>query len=63
MASFTLGISTLGGTGFAYQESIIEDRGRSLEIEWVSDAVDEDMELFGYSIRFFPTESEAKERG
>lgn len=63
MASFVLDQSTLGGTGFAYQETIIADRGRSIEIEWKNDAADEDMELFGYSIRFYPTESEPKERG
>lgn len=62
MATFTLDSSALGGApGFYFAETIIEERGRSLAIQWEQDGVDEGMELFGYSIRFAPAESEPKD--
>ncbi len=59
---FILDTSTLGGSDFNYAETIIEDRGRSIIIDWSNASADQDMELFGYSIRFYPAESEAKEQ-
>lgn len=61
MPSFTLDISVLGGTGFAYDEETIEDRGRSIIMQWSQSGNDQDMELFGYSVRFAPGEIEAQE--
>jgi hypothetical protein len=60
-AQFTLDVSTLGGSGFAYDEETIEDRGRSIVISWSESGNDEDMEILGYSVRFTPGESEAQE--
>jgi hypothetical protein len=62
MPQFTLNVSTLGGSGFAYDEETIEDRGRSIVIAWTNSGVGEDMELFGYSVRFAPGETEAQEQ-
>ena len=59
--SFVLDTDVLGGSDFNYAENIIEDRGRSITIDWSESGANEDMELFGYSIRFFPAEEEAKE--
>ena len=61
MPSFTLDTSVLGGLGFAYDEQTIEDRGRSIIVSWSNSGLDQDMELFGYSIRLFPAEPESKE--
>lgn len=61
MGQFILDTSILGGSGFAYDEETIEDRGRSIIINWSNSGNDEDMELFGYSVRFTPGETEAQE--
>ena len=50
-----------GGNDFNYAETIIEDRGRGIIIEWSQAGQDQDMEIYGYSIRFYPAEDEAKE--
>jgi hypothetical protein len=59
---FVLDTSTLGGADFNYSETIIQDRGRSIIINWSNGVVDQDMELFGYSVRYYPAESEPKEQ-
>ena len=51
----------LGGSDFNYAETIIEDRGRSIMVQWSQGGAGEDMELYGYSIRFYPAEQQAKE--
>ena len=61
MPSFTLDTSVLGGSGFSYSEVPMEDRGRSIIIQWSQSGADQDMELFGYSVRFSPGETEAQE--
>jgi len=61
MPNFTLDTSVLGGAGFSYDEEIIEDRGRSIIIQWANSGLDQDMELFGYSIRLYGAETEPKE--
>jgi len=52
----------LGGSDFNYAETIIEDRGRSIILDWSVSGLNQDMEIFGYSIRFFPAEEEPKEQ-
>jgi hypothetical protein len=60
--TFVLDTSVLGGSDFNYQETIIEDRGRSIIVDWSQPGLNEDMEIFGYSIRFYPAEEEPKEQ-
>lgn len=60
--TFILGTSVLGGSGFNYVETIIEGRGRSIIIDWSQSGLDEDFEIFGYSVRYFSAEEEAKEQ-
>lgn len=62
MGLFILDTSTLAGTAFAYDEETIEDRGRSVQISWSQSGSNQDMELFGYSVRFAPGETEAQEQ-
>ena len=61
MPNFTLDTSTLGGSDFNYAENTIEGRGRSITIDWSQSGSDQDMELFGYSVRFFAAEEQPKE--
>jgi hypothetical protein len=62
MATFTLDTSTLGGADFNYAENPeINDRGRSIMVQWDQSGLNQDMELFGYSIRYLPAEETAKE--
>ena len=61
MGTFILDTSTLGGTGFTFAENTIIDRGRSIQIQWSQGGADEDMELFGYSVRFTEGDPEAQE--
>ena len=60
--TFILDTSVLGGSDFNYAETIIEDRGRSIIVDWSQGGLDEDMEIFGFSVRFFPAEEEPKEQ-
>lgn len=62
MSTFTLDVSTLGGNGFTYNEQILEDRGRSIQLSWTQSGSDQDMELFGYSVRCTPGDPEAQEQ-
>jgi hypothetical protein len=59
---FILDVDILGGTDFNYAETIIEDRGRSITLDWSQSGLNEDMELLGYSVRFYPAEGEPKEQ-
>ena len=59
--TFILDTSRLGGSDFNYTETIIEDRGRSIIVDWSQSGLDQDMEIYGYSIRFYPAEDEPKE--
>ena len=59
--TFILDTSRLGGSEFNFAETIIEDRGRSIIIEWSQAGSDQDIELFGYSTRFYPAEQQAQE--
>lgn len=60
--TFILDTDVLGGSDFNYTETIIEDRGRSIIVDWSQSGLNEDFEIFGYSIRFFPAEEEPKEQ-
>lgn len=60
--TFILNTDVLGGSDFNYAETIIEDRGRSIILDWSQSGLNQDMEIFGYSIRFFPAEEEPKEQ-
>ena len=59
--TFILDQSRLGGSEFNYVETIIEDRGRSIILDWSQSGLEQDFELYGYSIRFYPAEEEARE--
>ena len=62
-AVFTLDTSTLGGNSFNYAENPeIEDRGRSISVTWSQSGLNQDMEIFGYSIRYKETEKSPKEQ-
>ena len=61
MPLFVLDQSALGGNGFNYHESVFEDRTRSIQLTWTQSGLDQDMELFGYSVRFDPGDPEAQE--
>lgn len=45
-----------GRGGNAYDEFIVEGRGRSLQIDWTQNTVGGDIELLGYAVRAFPGE-------
>ena len=60
--TFILDTDVLGGSDFNYVETIIEDRGRSIIVDWSQSGLNEDMEIFGYSIRFYAAEEEPKEQ-
>ena len=60
--TFILDTDVLGGSDVNYAETIIEDRGRSIILDWSVSGLNQDMEIFGYSIRFFPGEEEPKEQ-
>ena len=65
LGTFTLGSSTLGvlggGSPFQYAESIINDRGRSIQVQWSQSGANQDMEIYGHAIRFAPAEGHAME--
>ncbi len=61
--TFVLDVSQLGGSGFAFSESIFEDRGRSIVIEWSQSGANQDLEIYGFAVRFAPGEPEAKDTG
>lgn len=55
--TFILDTDVLGGASeFNYHETIIEDRGRSIIVDWSQTTGGTDIEIFGYSIRFYPAE-------
>jgi len=61
LGSFILGTGILGGINFLYEESIIEGRGRGIQITWTNSLLDQDFEHLGYSVRFAAAEAEAME--
>lgn len=62
MPQFVLDSSVLGGSDFNFAENPeLSDRGRSIQIQWDQPGLNQDLELFGYSVRFVPAEETAKE--
>lgn len=59
--TFILDTSVLGGAGVTILETPIEERGRTIQIQWLQGGLDQDMELFGYSIRYAPAETDSAE--
>src|SRR5947208_16598703 len=51
---FILDTSTLGNFLLNFVDLPIEDRGRSIQIDWSQAGFDQDLELYGYGIRFMP---------
>ncbi len=61
-STFILGQSLLGGRGTsAYDEFVIEGRGRSIQLEWEQNIAAGDVELYGYAVRVAPGEAHAFE--
>ena len=61
LGTFILGLGHLGGTSMIFEESIIEGRGRGIQLTWANANLDEDFEHLGYSVRFASAETEPKE--
>ena len=59
--TFILDTSILGGSGVAIMETPIEERGRTITLTWTQGGQDQDMELFGCSIRHAPAETDSAE--
>jgi len=59
MADFILDTSTLSGGEFETTDNIIEERGRMLQLTWAQGGASQDMEIVGYAIAVWPTETEA----
>lgn len=63
MATIILDTSVLGGSDFNYFENPeLTDRGRSIQVQWDQTGLNQDMEIFGYSIRLSEGEQSAKEQ-
>lgn len=60
--TFRLDTDTLGGSDFQFTETIVEDRGRSIQVSWSQSGLNQDMELYGYSVRFAPAEDSPLEQ-
>jgi hypothetical protein len=55
---FILDISTLGSLIVGLDETTFQERGRSMQISWTQAGFDQDLEIFGYGVRFAPAEAE-----
>lgn len=53
---FIMDTSVLGGGDFNFAETPIEDRGRSISLQYDQTGLNQDCELFGYSVRYAPAE-------
>lgn len=54
---FILDTSVLAGSDFNYVETPIEDRGRSICLQYDQTGLNQDAEIFGYSVRYEPAET------
>ena len=62
-STFVIGTSLIGsGLETSYIETPIEDRGRGIQLEWSLGGTNQNLELYGYGIRYTPTEPTAMER-
>lgn len=60
---FIMGTDTLAGSDFNYHENPeIQGRGRSIFLDWTQGGLEEDMEIFGYSIRYREAETIPQEQ-
>lgn len=50
-ASSLFGTATFGGNNLNYVESIINERGRSIQIEWTQPGANQDIRLHGWAVR------------
>lgn len=63
LGTFIMGTDTLAGADFNFYETPdIQDRGRSIYLEWSQSGLEQDMELFGYSIRYREAETIPREQ-
>ena len=61
--NFILDLDTLAGDEFSYYENPeMQDRGRAISLEWSQGGLGQDMELFGYSIRYREAETLPREQ-
>ncbi len=61
-SSFILDTSVLDGAPVSYIETIIEDRGRNIQLSWTQSGTSQDVEIYGYGLRYMPAETNAHER-
>jgi hypothetical protein len=61
MSQFILDTSRLSGGNLNYVETIIEDRGRGIQLEWVQAGSNQDIQILGYAVRAIPGETVAQE--
>lgn len=59
MGTFTLDVSTLGGSAIAVLETPIAGRGRSVQLQYTVNASDSNVEIYGYGLRYRPAERRA----
>ena len=59
--AFVLDTDVLGGSDFNFVDLPFAEKGRSIMVEWSQNGAGQDMELFGYSIRYFPAEVEGRD--
>lgn len=55
---FILDISTLGSLLVGLTDTTFQERGRSMQITWTQSGFNQDLETFGYGVRFAPAEAE-----
>lgn len=55
-------VNSFATADFAYIESIVEDRGRGIQLDWQLGGANQDMEIFGYAIRAVPTEGHSMDQ-
>lgn len=56
MGVFTLDVSTLSGVNVTYQETPLQERGQTIQVEWVQAGANQDIRLHGYAVRGVPGE-------
>ena len=59
--TFIMDTSVLAGSGIAMLETPIEERGRTIQLTWTQGGLDQDLELFGYTVRYAPAELDSAE--
>lgn len=57
--SFILDTSTLGGIDSAVTKTIVQGVGQGLSLTWTEAGLDQDLEIYGFSVELAPAESVA----